>query len=444
MPKKTFKGGAHPPEFKNLTESLAIEVLPAPERVFVPIVQHLGAPSKPLVKKKDKVKLGQKLTEPCGFVSVPCHSPVSGTVKKIDMFPHPFGRMIETIEIENDGEDCPVHDMSEEKDYLDLSPEVMIERIREGGLAGMGGAAFPTHVKLSPPADKPINTLIINGAECEPFLTADHRLMLEYGEDIFKGIEIIQRILKPEQTFIGIESNKPDAIAKMREISRDYPGIQVTAIQVKYPQGAEKQLINALTGREVPSGGLPMDVNCLVHNVGTALAIYQAVAMNKPLIERVVTVTGDGVVSPKNVIARIGTLFSELIAFAGGYVDGAAKLIMGGPMMGLAQHTDQIPIIKGTSGILVLNKKSAALPQPKPCIGCSRCLEVCSMHLTPTLLATLVEHNRTEEAIKQGILDCIECGSCSYICPTKRNLVHLIKLGKMNAMELKRKEKEAA
>ena len=444
MPNKTFKGGAHPPEFKNLTESLAIEILPAPERVFVPIVQHLGAPGKPLVIKKDKVKLGQKLTDPGGFVSVPCHSPVSGTVKKIDVFPHPFGRMIEAIEIENDGEDSPEHDMSVEDGYLNLDPKIMIERIREGGLAGMGGAAFPTHVKLSPPADKPIQTLIINGAECEPFLTADHRLMLEYGEDIFKGIEIIQRILKPEQTYIGIENNKPDAIAKMREISRDYPGIKVAAMQVKYPQGAEKQLINALTGREVPSGGLPMDVNCLVHNVGTALAIYQAVAMNKPLIERVVTVTGDGVVSPKNVIARIGTLFSELIAFAGGYTDGAAKLIMGGPMMGMAQHTDQIPIIKGTSGILVLNKKSAALPQPKPCIGCSRCLEVCPMHLTPTLLATLVEYNRTEDSIKQGILDCMECGSCSYICPTKRNLVHMMKLGKMNAMELKRKEKEAA
>ncbi|NQS98677.1 MAG: electron transport complex subunit RsxC [candidate division Zixibacteria bacterium] len=444
MPKKTFKGGAHPPEFKNLTESLAIEVLPAPERVFVPIVQHLGAPGKPLVIKKDKVKLGQKLTDPGGFVSVPCHSPVSGTVKKIDMFPHPFGRMIEAIEIENDGEDSPEHDMSVEDGYLNLDPKIMIQRIREGGLAGMGGAAFPTHVKLSPPADKPIKTLIINGAECEPFLTADHRLMLEYGKEIFKGIAIIQRILKPEQTYIGIENNKPDAIAKMREISRDYPGIKVAAMQVKYPQGAEKQLINALTGREVPSGGLPMDVNCLVHNVGTTLAIYQAVAMNKPLIERVVTVTGDGVVSPKNVTARIGTLFSELVAFAGGYTDGAAKLIMGGPMMGMAQHTDQIPIIKGTSGILILSKKSAALPKPKPCIGCSRCLEVCPMHLTPTLLATLVEYNRTEDSIKQGILDCMECGSCSYICPTKRNLVHILKLGKMNAMELKRKEKEAA
>ena len=442
MTKRTFKGGAHPPEFKHLTEKLYIETLPPPERVVVPIVQHLGAPGSPLVNKKEQVKIGQKLTEPGGFVSVPCHSPVSGVVKKIDEYPHPFGRRIQAIEIENDGENTPDHDMEPQDDYLELPAEEMINRIRAAGLAGMGGAAFPTHVKLSPPKNKPIDTLIINGAECEPFLTADHRLMLEQGDDIFRGIQIIRKILNPRQTFIGIESNKPDAAAKMREIGRDYPEIKVEVLQVKYPQGAEKQLINALTGREVPSGGLPMDVGCLAHNVGTTKAIYHAVAMNRPLMERVVTVTGDAVASPKNILAPIGARFSDLINFAGGYTDSAAKLVMGGPMMGISQHTDEVMVIKGTSGIMVLSQKAAYLPPPRPCIGCSRCIEVCPMHLTPTLIATLVNYNRTEEALKHNILDCMECGSCTYICPTKRNLVHMIKLGKMNALELKKKEKE--
>jgi electron transport complex protein RnfC len=251
----------------------------------------------------------------------------------------------------------------------------------------------------------------------------------------------MRRILQPKYVYIGIEENKPDAISKIFEIARSYLGVKVVALPVKYPQGAEKQLIEALTKREVPSGGLPMDVGCLVHNVGTAVAVYQAVAMRKPLMERVVTVTGEGVVEPKNVRVRIGTLFSEVINFAGGYRETAAKLIMGGPMMGLAQHTDQVPVIKGTSGIVVLNGNSAILPQPRTCIGCSRCLEVCPIHLAPTLLGTLVEFNRIEAAMKKYLLDCIECGSCTFICPTKRNLVHLIKLGKLQANELKKKVK---
>ena len=307
----------------------------------------------------------------------------------------------------------------------------------------MGGAAFPTHVKLSPPKEKPIDTVIINGAECEPFLTADHRLMLEQGEDIFKGLEIIRKILNPKRCFIGIENNKPDAIASLKNIAKNYKDIQVVSLKVKYPQGAEKQLIYALTGREVPSGGLPMDVGCLVHNVGTAVSIYEAVGMRRPLIERIVTVTGPGIKNPKNIRARIGTPFAELIAFAGGYNDGAAKLIMGGPMMGMAQYTDQAPVIKGTSGILVMDEKMAALDEPKPCIYCSRCLEVCPQRLTPTLLGTFVEYERFEEAEKYHILDCMECGSCTYICPTKRNLVHLIKLGKMEASAIRKKKQVA-
>jgi electron transport complex protein RnfC len=321
----------------------------------------------------------------------------------------------------------------------------MLNRIRDAGLAGMGGAAFPTHVKLNPPVEKSIDTLIINGAECEPYLTSDYRLMLEQGLEILRGVEIIQHILHPQQTFIGIEANKPEAVENLTHIYREHDiSLEVVTLPVKYPQGAEKQLIKALTGREVPSGGLPMDVNCLVHNVGTCLAIYHAVAMRKPLMERVVTVTGDGVYGAKNLRTRIGTPFSKLVEFTGGYREGASKLIMGGPMMGLAQHTDEVPVIKGTSGILVLKSANSFIPQARPCIGCSRCLEVCPMGLTPTILGTLVEYNRTESAMQKNILDCIECGSCSYICPTKRNLVHLIKLGKMNALEFKKKEAQAA
>lgn len=442
MPKKTFEGGAHPPEFKHFSEQSAIETLPPPERVVVPLIQHLGAPGKSIVAKKDKVKMGQKLSEPGGFVSVPCHSPVSGTVKNIKPFPHPFGRMVEAVEIDNDGEDEIDHDLSEQSGYMELSPDEMKNRIRKAGLAGMGGAAFPTHVKLSPPAEKPIDTVIINGAECEPYLTADHRLMLEQGREILKGLEIINKILQPKRSFIGIEANKPDAFSLMRDLAKEFEMVEVIRLPVKYPQGAEKQLISALMGREVPSGGLPMDVGCLVHNVGTAVAVYEAVAMNKPLMERIVTVTGPGVKNPKNIRARIGTMFADLIEFAGGYTESAAKLIMGGPMMGLAQHTDMIPVIKGTSGILILDEKAAKLDEPKPCIGCSRCLEVCPMKLTPTLLGTLVKYNRFEEAGKADLLDCIECGSCTYICPTKRNLIHLIKLGKMELAAIRKKEQQ--
>lgn len=444
MAKKTFEGGAHPPEFKHYSENSALETLPAPESVIVPVIQHLGAPATPLVAKKDEVKMGQKLADPGGFVSVPCHSPVSGTVKNVKNFPHPFGRSVLAVEITNDGEDTPDHDMSLDPDYLKLSPDEMKNRIKEAGLAGMGGAAFPTHVKLSPPAEYPIDTTIINGAECEPYLTADHRVMLEQGLDVLKGLEIINKILQPKQSFIGIESNKPDAFKVMTDLAKDFPGVDVVMLPVKYPQGAEKQLISALTGREVPSGGLPMNVGCLVHNVGTAVSIYEAVAFNKPLMERVVTVTGPGIKTPKNIRARIGTMFADLIEFAGGYNDGVAKLISGGPMMGMALHTDMVPVIKGTSGILVLDEKTAKLDEPKPCIACSRCLEVCPMKLTPTLIATYVEYDRIEEAGDTHILDCIECGSCTYICPTKRNLVHLIKVGKIELGALRRKQKEEA
>ena len=429
--KKSFKGGAHPPEEKKWTEHKAIENVPLPERVVIPLQQHIGAPAEPVVEKGQEVKTGEALSKTTKFVSVPCHASISGTVAAVERRPHPLGTDLLSIVIEGDGQDAWIKDYKTKPDYLTLPVEEMKKRIQAAGIAGMGGAAFPSHVKLSPPDDKPIDTVFLNGVECEPFLTADHRLMLENPNAILNGLQIIMKILGVSRAIIGIEKNKRDAIRLMKNLTqKSKNGISVLPLAVKYPQGAEKQLIKAGTGREVPSGGLPMDVGCLVHNVGTALSIYEAVSSEKPLIERIVTVTGPGVKEPKNLRTRIGTPFSDLIDFCGGYSESAAKVVNGGPMMGIAQVTDDVPVIKGTSGILVLNEKTAKLQQEQPCIACARCVDICPMKLVPSALANLVEYHRYEEAHKLGLLDCIECGTCSFICPASRNLVHYIKLGK--------------
>ncbi len=442
--RKTFHGGAHPPEEKHWSEHKPIEELPHPEEVIIPLQQHIGAPAEPIVQKGDTVKTGQQIGKATKFVSLPVHASISGTVKAIEPRPHPLGTNLLSVVIENDGQDTWVDNVTPLTDYMKLSPEEMKKRILNAGIAGMGGAAFPAHVKLSPPSEKPIDTLIINGVECEPFLTADHRLMLEKSDDILKGIKIIMKILNVHRAIIGIEKNKPDAIKLFRKKTARKKQISVLPLTVKYPQGAEKQLIKAATGREVPSGGLPMDVGCLVHNVGTTLAIFEAVSSNKPLIERVVTVTGPGIKSPKNLRVRIGTPFQKLIEFCGGYTDSAAKIINGGPMMGISQLTDRVPVIKGTSGILVLDKKRAYLKPEGPCISCARCVDFCPMKLVPSRIATLIEHQRIDEAHNMGLLDCIECGTCAFVCPAKRNLVHYIKLGKALWNEQESKTKQVA
>ena len=426
----TFKGGVHPPEEKKWTEHQPIENLPHPETVIIPLQQHIGAPAEPIVKKDDPVLTGQALAKTTTLVSVPCHASISGTVSAIEPRPHPIGTNILSIVIENDGGDKWMNDFKKKDDYLKLSDNAILNRIREAGIAGMGGAAFPTHVKLSPPSDKSIHTVILNGVECEPYLTADHRLMLEKPNAILEGLRIIMKILNVQRALVGIEKNKPDAIRLLQQQTAKDNTISILPLAVKYPQGAEKQLIKAATNLSVPSGGLPMDVGCLVHNVGTALAIYHAVAFKKPLIERVVTVTGSGVKEPKNLSVRIGTPFKHLIDYCGGYTENAAKLINGGPMMGIAQISDNVPVIKGTSGILVLDKKSACLKPQSPCISCAHCVDICPMRLLPNKIASYVEYNRINEAQINGLLDCIECGSCSYICPSKRNLVHYIQWGK--------------
>jgi len=437
--KRTFPGGVHPYEGKKFTEKKQIEVLPSPQKVFIPLQQHIGAPTTPLVEKGKEVKAGEKIGEVNGFVSTPVHASIAGKVTGIEDIDHPVSGRGQAIVIEKGETEQWVDSIKLDEKYLDLSAKEMRDRIKEAGLAGMGGATFPTHVKLSPPPDKKIDVLILNGIECEPYLTADHRLMLEYPGDIVRGMRIMMKILGVKRGIIGIESNKPDAVKVMLDAIKDEEGMEVNVFPVKYPQGAEKQLIKAALNREVPSGGLPMDVGVIVQNVGTSKAVYEAVALHKPLTHRVLTVTGPGVKEPKNLLVPIGTKFQDVIDFCGGITEKAAKIIMGGPMMGLTQPNLNVPVIKGTSGILILEEDSSHLPEEEPCIGCGRCVEVCPVHLLPTTLQLLVNNEKFDEAENLHIMDCIECGSCAFICPANRYLLHGIRFGKRRIMDLRRK-----
>lgn len=443
--KLTFKGGVHPPEYKELAEKKAIEVLPPPEQVIIPVLQHIGAPAEPTVNAGDEVKIGDVVCQSKGFVSIPSHASVSGKVKAIENRPHPVGGQVLSIVIDNDGNDTLSPSIAPVQNYMAQDIDTIKEKILQAGLAGMGGAAFPTHVKLSPPPDKKINTFILNGAECEPFLTADHRLMLERPNEILEGIRIILKVLGCKNGYIGIEKNKPDAIALMQKLVNEAgDNLTVIGLNVKYPQGAEKQLIKAITNRDVPAGGLPMDVGCLVHNVGTAKAIYDAVSSSRPLYERVVTVTGKGIKEPKNLLVRIGTPFQSLIDFCGGLTEDAAKVVNGGPMMGIAQFSLEVPVTKGTSGIVVLTKNEINIKPQDPCIRCARCVDACPMNLLPNALAQLIEYKRTEQAHQMGVLDCIECGSCSFVCPSNIPHVHLFKYGKLEVTKLLKSKTKAA
>lgn len=438
----SFNGGVHPPEGKEFTEKKAVEEMPLGKEFIIPLSQHIGAPSKVLVEKEQEVKRGEVLSEAGGFVSVPVHSPVNGVVKKIDDFPNPVSGKGQAVLIERKEEDDDswIESVQFNEKYIELSKKEMLDLIKAAGIAGMGGATFPTHVKLSPPADKKIDVLLLNGAECEPYLTADHRLMLENAEEIINGVKILNKVMGVERAIIGIENNKMDAVEVMKKASEGIKEIEVMAFHVKYPQGAEKQLIKAALNREVPVGGLPMDIGCVVSNVGTAKAVFDAVAWKKPLVSRVVTITGDSINDPKNLEIRIGTSFQEVIDYCGGLKEDVKKVIMGGPMMGMAQHNLEVPVVKGTSGILTLSEKSSYLPEEEPCIQCARCVEVCPMGLLPTTIARLSEFDRYEAAEEKGILNCIECGSCSYICPASRYLIQYIRYGKNKIMQEKKKK----
>lgn len=436
------KGGIHPPENK-FSEKAEISFAGLPEKVFVMLGQHLGAPAKPLVAKGDKVRTGQLIAQGDGFISAAIHSPVSGTVVAIEPVADATGYKRNAVVISVEGDEwLPEIDRSSLLvKYSDISAEDIIKKVADAGIVGMGGATFPSHVKLSVPRGKLATTLLINGVECEPYLTSDHRLMLEKGAEIVTGIRLLMKALGVNKAFIGIETNKPDAIACMKEHCRQAEGVQVVPLKVKYPQGGEKQLIKAITGREVPSGALPVDVGAVVFNVGSAFAVYEAVLKNKPLVERVVTITGKELTSPSNLLVRIGTPVSFLLSKTGGLPASARKIISGGPMMGKAVTTPDIPVVKGTSGILIVDETESRREQAEPCIRCAKCVSVCPMGLEPFLLMNLAERSLFDRAESEIITDCIECGSCSYTCPSNRPLLDYIRLGKTTVLRNKRTRK---
>lgn len=432
---QTFKKGIHPDEYKELSQYKSIEELPVPDEVFIPLQQHTGTPCQPVVEKGMEVKKGQLIGESKGYISSPVHASISGKVKTIDNFPHPLGIQTSMIQIVGDGKDEWVEQNVTEGGWESLSRKELTDMVHDAGIVGMGGAAFPTHVKLNPPEGKLIDTFILNGCECEPYLTADHRVMLEWSDKVILGVQILMKILKVDRGIIGIESNKCDAIELMRQNCSVSNGISVVPLKVKYPQGAEKMLIKAVLDREVPTDGLPMDVGVVVNNVGTAAAVAEAVADRKPLIERVVTVTGDGIKEPKNVLARIGTPFRNLIDFCGGLIDNTVKVVMGGPLMGLTEHSLEVPIVKATSSLLCLTNKTVQKYKAFPCIQCGACVSVCPMNLLPTRLARLSEFDMLEMTEDLGILNCNECGSCAYACPSHIPLVQWIRIGKLRVNE---------
>ncbi len=430
----TFSGGVHPLRAthhgKPMSSGCAITVMPAPDIVAIPMTRVTGAPCTPLVKKGDVVKMGQRIGESPAFVSAPIHASVSGTVVAVEQRPHPTGRsLVQSVVIRNDHLDTPDESLAPPEDLDKLSGADIIAIIRDKGIVGMGGATFPTHVKLTIPKDKHVDTLVANAAECEPYLTADDRLLQERAEGVVAGIRLTLRALGITRSIIGVEGNKPQAIRALR-VAAEGTGIEVKPLRVKYPQGGEKQLIWALTHREVPSGGLPADAGCVVLNVGTLHAIYEAVALGKPLIERVVTVTGGGVRNPANLLVRIGTSFRDCIDFCGGRTEDAEKILSGGPMMGVAQYDDAVPVIAGTSGIVVLSGQEAHVPPASPCIRCGRCYKVCPIRLLPYQISDAVDVGDTARAAQLHTMDCVECGACTYICPARRQLLQNIRIGK--------------
>ena len=435
---KTFKGGIHPPYNKELASGKAITPAPIPSELVIPLNQHIGAPNNPLVSPGDRVKVGQKIGETDAFVSAPVHSSVAGTVKAIEDITNFTGAKVKSVIITADSEQPPF-EAKETKPLADLSADEIRQVAKEAGLTGMGGAAFPTHVKLSPPKDKPVDSVLINACECEPFLTCDHRLMLERPVDLVEGLKLLMRAVGAEKGVIGIEANKMDAVEKVRSAVSAEPSIEVEILDVKYPEGSEKQLIAAVTGRKVPPGKLPSEVGCLVQNVGTAIALYEAASTGKPLYERVLTVTGHAVKNPSNFLVKVGTPISVLIEAAGGLADNAAKLIVGGPMTGWAQEEPTANVVKGTSGILALPPDLVDVREEHACVRCTKCVEACPMYLMPNYIVDAVQREDWAKAELWGAIDCFECGVCSYTCPAYIPHVSYVRKAKAQIAALKKR-----
>lgn len=430
---KTFRiGGVHPQDNKQYSAHKQITAVPLPKKAVIPLVQHIGAPAKPLVVKGDKVKVGQLIAEAGGFVSANIHSPVSGTVAKIDTAKDAWGLSMPAIFIDVEGDEwMPEIDRTDTLNTVcKLEPKEIIEKIKQAGIVGLGGACFPTHVKLMPPPGKTPEVLIVNGVECEPYLTCDHQLMLEHGEEIMVGIQILMKALGINKAIIGIEKNKPDAIEQMTRLASHTLGVSVQPLNLRYPQGGEKQLIDACIRRQVPSGALPIEVGAVVDNVATIFAVYEAVQKNKPLVSRVMTVTGKDVKNPGNYLVRFGTPLTDVLEMAGGVPESTGKIIGGGPMMGRAMNNTDMPCNKRMSGALLLNRDESKRCEPENCIRCGKCVQACPMGLEPYLLSKLSYLERWDDMEKHNVMDCIDCGCCQFTCPSNRPLLDYIRAGK--------------
>ena len=436
----TFKGGVHPYDGKDLAKDQPIRRIKPKEILVYPLSQHIGAPASPIVAVGDTVLRGQKIAEAGGFVSAPVFASVSGTVKAIEPRHVATGDLVNSIIIENDGE-MKETDFHGVEDVASLSKEQIIEKVKEAGVVGMGGAGFPTHVKLSPKEPDKIEFIIANCAECEPYLTADYRRMLENPEELIGGMKIVLRLFDHAKGILGVEDNKPDCIQKLKELTKDEERIEVMPLKTKYPQGAERSLIFAVTGRAINSSMLPADAGCIVDNVATAIAIHEAITLGKPLFERVVTVTGDAIKNPGNFKVKNGTNAAELVEAAGGFKSQPEKVISGGPMMGMALSTLDVPCAKTFSSLLCFTKDEVAACEPSNCIRCGRCISVCPAGLMPTKLSEIADHGDFALFDELNGCECVECGCCSYICPAKRRLTQSMKTGRREAMALRRKKK---